>query len=253
MISIFKDHYRTGLFLALLFIIGIAVSLFEVWSLPSNLSIMAGYNAAFMPVYIALGLTFLVGFFTIYYSLQHRREIVVFRDKKLEQEMTDRENAASAQSTISMDSVKAKISEATNEKELLHGGLQAICKQLNAGQGAIYAALEENGQRKVELKSGYALNIGESTVISFEFGEGLIGQAAASGKTLYVDDIPEGYIKIISGLGSASPKFILIVPVKQLEKVIGVIEIASFTAVTTDQRKYVEEAAQLIGNGISTQ
>lgn len=53
-------------------------------------------------------------------------------------------------------------------------------------------------------------------------------QAAANGKTLYVDDIPEGYIYVISGLGSASPKYLLIVPFKKQEQVIGMLEIASF-------------------------
>jgi hypothetical protein len=253
MISIFKDHYKTGLLLATLFIIGIAVSLYEVYSLPASLSIMSGFNAAFTPVYIALAFTFLLGFFAIYYSLQHRREIIVFRDKKLEQEISNKETAAAAQSTISLEGVKTKINEGNNEKEILNAGLQVICRHLDAGQGAIYAAMESTGQRKVELRSGYALNVGETTVISFEFGEGLIGQAASSGKTLYIDDVPEGYIKIISGLGSASPTFILIVPVKYQEKVLGVIEIASFTAISNDQRKYVEEAAQLIGDKISTQ
>ena len=62
---------------------------------------------------------------------------------------------------------------------------------------------------------GYALSIGESTVIKYEIGEGLIGQSAASGNTLYVDDVPDGYIKIVSGLGSASPQHLLIVPVKK--------------------------------------
>jgi methyl-accepting chemotaxis protein len=125
-----------------------------------------------------------------------------------------------------------------------------VCKQLDAGQGAIYIVKEEDGKRKVELKNGYALTIGESTVISYEFGEGLIGQSASSGRTLYVDDVPQGYIKIISGLGSASPKFLLIVPIKK-ERVMGVIEIASFTNLTEDQRKFVEESAELIADKIS--
>jgi methyl-accepting chemotaxis protein len=49
----------------------------------------------------------------------------------------------------------------------------------------------------------------------------------------------------------ASPKYLLIVPVKQDEKVIGVMEIASFTPVTEDQRKFVEESAQIVAEKIS--
>ncbi len=79
----------------------------------------------------------------------------------------------------------------------------------------------------------------------------MIGQSAANGSTLYVDDVPEGYIKIVSGLGSASPKYLLIVPIGKDGQVFGVIEIASFTEITEDQRKFVEEAAQLIAEKIS--
>jgi hypothetical protein len=250
MISVFKDHYRVGQLLAVLFIIGVAISIYQIYSLPEGLSIMSGYRQAFLPVYIVLGFTFILGFFTIYYTLQHRREVIVFRDKKLEQDIIDRENAV--KNVISLDGVKESLN-ADDRKEVLRGALHAICKQLDAGQGAIYEAIDSNGVRKVELKSGYALNMGESTVVSYEFGEGLIGQAAANGKTLYIDDVPDGYIKIVSGLGSASPRFLLIVPLKTQEKTTGVIEIASFSAFTPDQRKFVEDAAQLIGNAISTQ
>jgi hypothetical protein len=250
MISVFKDHYRVGQLLAILFIIGVAISIYQIYSLPEGLSIMSGYRQAFLPVYMVLGFTFILGFFTIYYTLQHRREVIVFRDKKLEQDIIDREN--SVKNVISLDGVKESLN-ADDRKEILRGALHAICKQLDAGQGAIYEAIDSNGVRKVELKSGYALNMGESTIVSYEFGEGLIGQAAANGKTLYIDDVPEGYIKIVSGLGSASPRFLLIVPLKTQEKTTGVIEIASFSAFTPDQRKFVEDAAQLIGNTISTQ
>jgi GAF domain-containing protein len=45
----------------------------------------------------------------------------------------------------------------------------------------------------------------------------------------------------------------LIVPLKAQETTTGVIEIASFNAFTPDQRKFVEDAAQLIANAVSTQ
>lgn len=250
MISIFKDHYRVGQLLAILFIIGVAISIYQIYSLPEGLSIMSGYSQAFLPVYVVVGSTFIIGFFTIYYTLQHRREIIVFRDKALEQEIADRESAA-AKNIISLDGVKESL-KTKDKKDILRGALHAICKQLDAGQGAIYEAIESDGIRKVELKSGYALNMGESTVVTYEFGEGLIGQAASNGKTLYVDDVPEGYIKIVSGLGSASPRFLLIVPLKAHERTTGVIEVASFTAFSADQKKFVEDAAQLIADSIST-
>jgi putative methionine-R-sulfoxide reductase with GAF domain len=252
MISLFSDRYKISLMLAALFILGIGASLYFIYSLPHGLQLAAGYEPEFTKVYIILGSTFILGALTLLYALGYKKEIVVYRDRALEASIAQHEADQAGKTTISLESVITPLAQAHNEKDTLNLALHAICKQLEAGQGAIYRVTEEDGIRKVELKSAYALSIGESTTIKFEFGEGLIGQSAASGNTLYVDDVPEGYVKIVSGLGSASPKYLLIVPMKNQGQVLGIIELASFTKVNDDQRKFVEEAAQLIADKIST-
>jgi hypothetical protein len=252
MMELLRDRYKTGLLLATLFLIGILVSLYQIYRLPYNMMVADGYHPALSNVYIILGVTFLIGAFTIWSALHNKNEIIVFRDKQLDADKASRDSAASGtQSTISLDSVRESIATAKGAKDILQNGLHAVCSLLEAGQGASYLIEEKDGQRKVELKSGYALSLAENTVIAYGIGEGLIGQSAASGKTLYIDDVPTGYVKIVSGLGMASPKYLLIVPVKQSEKVIGVLEIASFSPVSEDQRKFVEESAQLVAAKIS--
>jgi transcriptional regulator with GAF, ATPase, and Fis domain len=251
MMEILRDRYKTGLIMATLFLIGILVSLYQIYRLPQNMMVADGYHPALSNVYVILGITFLIGAVTIWSALHNRNEIIVFRDKQAD-DKTNRDQATSGQqSTISLESVKESISATSNAKDVLQNGLQAVCKLLDAGQGAAYLFEEKDGKRRIELKSGYALSLSENTVIAYDLGEGLIGQAAASGKTLYIDDVPTGYVKIVSGLGMASPKYLLIVPVKVNEKVIGVIEIASFSPVSEDQRKFVEESAQLIAQKVS--
>jgi hypothetical protein len=251
MIELFKNQYKVGLMLAALFCLGIIASVYAVYSLPHNLMLAEGYEAVFVPVYTTLAITFFLGALTIWYALKYKNEVIVFKDRETKTNASDKDQTGGSQTTISLESVKDNLRQAKTEKEILQSGLQAICKQLDAGQGALYLTTDNAGKRVVELNSGYALSIGESTVISYEFGEGLVGQAAAGGRTLYVDDIPEGYIKIISGLGSASPQYLLIVPMKKNEQVTGVIEIASFTPIIEDQRKFVEESAQLITDRLS--
>jgi methyl-accepting chemotaxis protein len=252
MTGLFNDRYYLNLILAVLFTAGIGVSLYLIYSLPANLRLTDGYQSDFISIYSILILTFILGAVTLLSALRYKKEIIVMRDRIVDTASAEREAAEQAGKTsISLDTVKNNLSQASTEKEILQAGLQAVCKQLEAGQGAIYIVKEEDSKRKVELKNGYALTIGESTVISYEFGEGLIGQAAASARTLYVDDVPQGYVKIISGLGSASPKYLLIVPIKK-DRVLGIVEIASFTGLTEDQRKFVEESAELIADKIST-
>jgi len=252
MTGLFTDRYYLNLTLGALFLVGAGISLYFIYSLPDGLRLQDGYQPQFMGIYAVLGATFLVGAFALVRATRYRKEVIVFRDRTAEAaaaEAADAEN----KSAISLDGVRSSLSQARNAKDKIQAGLTAICKQLEAGQGAFYQSVEEDGKRKLVLKSGYALTIGESTVISYEFGEGLVGQAAAVGRTLYVDDVPDGYIKIISGLGSASPRYLLISPLKQNENVTGIVEIASFSPMTDSHRKFVDEAIQLLASTISTQ
>jgi transcriptional regulator with GAF, ATPase, and Fis domain len=251
MIQTFQDRYYVNLILTVLFILGIGASLYYVYSLPSELRLASGYQPQFLPVYLVTGVTFVVGLAALVWALRYKKEIIVFRDKIIDAAELKREEAEQAgRTTINLDNVKAALA-AADPKEATSTALQAICKQLDAGQGALYAAEEKNGKRLVELAAGYALNRGESAVIAFEYGEGLVGQVASTGQTLLIDDVPDDYITVISGLGSASPKYLLIAPVKNKERVVGVIEVASFTKTTEDQRKFVEESAQLISEKIN--
>lgn len=251
MTQTYQDRYYLNLILTVLFILGIGASLYYIYSLPMALRLSAGYQSQFLPVYLVTGSTFLLGVLALVWALRYKKEILVFRDKIIDKAELKREEAEQAgKTTINLDNVKAALG-ASSSKEAIAGAIQAICKQIDAGQGALYVATETDGKRLVELSGGYALNRGESTVIRFEYGEGLVGQVASNGQTLFIDEVPEGYITVISGLGSASPKYLLIVPVKEKEKLTGVIEIATFRRLTDDQRKFVEESAQLMSEKLT--
>jgi hypothetical protein len=250
MIRAFKDSYNLSLLIAVIFFASILASGYLLFMLPYKLMLANGYAHVFTQVYIAVAISFALGGVALYLALKSQREIVVYRERTSDAESVESESNGMEdqhKTTITLEGVKADLSSATTEKDILQNGLHAVCKQLEAGQGALYLIGDNNGKRKVELRQGYALSIGENANIAFDPGEGLVGQSALSGQTLYLDDVPEGYIKIISGLGSASPKYLLIVAVKQNEKILGVMEIASFAPLSEDQRKFAEEAAQLIG------
>jgi methyl-accepting chemotaxis protein len=252
MIDLFKDRYKLSLLMAFFFLIGIMTSLYQIYRLPHNLMLADGYHPAMLNIYVVPGITFLIGVFTIWTALNYKNEVIVYRDKQSQSDDASRDADEANRSVISLDSVTESLKNVRNEKDIIQSGLHAICKQLEAGQGAVYMLQEEDGKRKLELKSGYAFTVSESNIISYEVGEGLIGQAAAAGKTFYIDDVPQGYVKIISGLGSASPRYLLIVTLKNQDNVSGVMEIASFSPLSDHQRKFVEDAAQLIADKISS-
>lgn len=251
MIRTFKDSNKINLLLTVLFLVGILVSAYTLYRLPSNLLIPYGYESVFNTAYLVIGITFIIGVFGLTQAMRYKKELIVYRDRKNEMSQADQNASDSSKSTIGIESINAALRTAKGETEILQLGLQSICKQLEAGQGAAYQVQQENDTRFVELKTGYALSISESTTTRYTFGEGLIGQAAANGQLLYLDEVPEGYIKIISGLGSASPRFLLIAPVKHQDAILGVLEIASFSPFSADQRKFVEQAAQLMADKLS--
>jgi hypothetical protein len=253
MTEIFRDRHKVALMMATLFFLGVAASFYQIYSLPHNLMLTDASHPALFKVYLVLGLTFLIGGFTLWSALNYRKEVIVYRDKQMEQSENGNADQQGSVHTISLDSVKEHIQQATNDKEILQQGLNAICKQLDAGQGALYTVTNRDGAKKVELISGFALAVSESHIVSYDLGEGLIGQAAVSGKTVYLDDIPQGYIKIVSGLGSASPRFLLIVPIQKDNHVSGVIEIATFTTLDEHQRKFAEDAAKEIADKLNNQ
>lgn len=253
MIHLVKNSQRFSLLLAIIFFLAVLVSAYMLYSIPYDLLDNAGYGSVLTRTYLTIALTLALGAITIFYAITSKKELIVFKEKAETDEQNENGTSASGSAgNISLESVTTSLSNAgADQKDLLKDFLSAVCKTIEAGQGALYQVEESEGKRKVVLSSGYALNLGESALIEYEFGEGLIGQAAAGGRALYVDDIPEGYIKIISGLGSASPRYLYIVPIRNENEVKGIIEIASFNNFSDDEKKFVEAAADLLAKKLN--
>lgn len=230
------DPHRISLILAILFIIGLGATAFSLYSLDADGS---------GTVWLLLALSTLAGGYSLVMALRHRKEIVVYRDRSSLTGSSDAQGSTGTGEGVMDLSELQKVTK-SGSKDSAVNGLKVICKQLEAGQGAYYEVKEADDSRWIELTGGYALSIGENTTIKFDMGEGLIGQSAAEGKTLYIDEVPEGYMKIASGLGMASPRYLLIAPVKKDQKVVGVLEVSTFKALSETQRKFVEDAAQLM-------
>ena len=164
MISILKNTYKLSLTLATFFILGVAASLFTIYSLPESLRLSDGYQPEFLNVYVIIAITFLAGAFGLVLALRYKKEVLVFRDRTLEAAAAAKKQEADQnKTTISLQGVISSLEQANTKKEILSAGLNTICKQLEVGQGAVYVTSEKDGKRTVELQSGYALSIGEST------------------------------------------------------------------------------------------
>jgi hemerythrin-like metal-binding protein/PAS domain S-box-containing protein len=127
--------------------------------------------------------------------------------------------------------------------------IQNLVKYLNANQGGIFILNDSDPDNVyLELMSAYAFNREKFIEKHIKLGEGLVGGAAVEKYTIFMTELPEEYIEIQSGLGGATPKSLLIVPLKLEDTVLGVIEVASFN----DLKKYEIELVERIGESIAS-
>ncbi|MFM7486731.1 MAG: GAF domain-containing protein, partial [Cytophagales bacterium] len=83
-------------------------------------------------------------------------------------------------------------------------------------------------------------------------GNGMLGQAYFEGTTLVLKEIPAEYIQITSGLGQATPRFLVIVPFKNDEKVQALLEMASFRIFEEHEILFLEKAGEFVASAIYT-
>ena len=81
-------------------------------------------------------------------------------------------------------------------------------------------------------------------------GEGLLGQAAKDGQSLFLHDVPENYLDVGSALGRSKPRHLAIVPTKEDSRVNGVIELGFVHAIDGALTELFERVAEPLGTAV---
>lgn len=123
--------------------------------------------------------------------------------------------------------------------------LIAISKQLEILVGVVYQLNQE--EENFEAVATYAY-YSEKEPSKFKVGEGLLGQVVKDNKAMFLSEIPEGYIHIISGLGEEEPNYLAFIPISKAEKVVGIVEIASFKSFGKSFEQRINEISENFGN-----
>ncbi|MHC0428810.1 HAMP domain-containing protein [Streptomyces sp. O3] len=140
------------------------------------------------------------------------------------------------------------MSELTPVVSAQHG---AFFLAMPTDEGADVGADGDDEAYELRMLGSYGYSMG-SMPTSFKPGETLIGAAARERRTILVENAPSGYLKIASGLGEAPPAQVIVLPVLFEDKVLGVIELASFQPFTQIQRDFLSQIAEMIATSVNT-
>jgi methyl-accepting chemotaxis protein len=131
-----------------------------------------------------------------------------------------------------------------NVKKLAEEFIIGIIKYLGVNQGGIFLYEDQDTDRYLSLAASYAYERKKFLTKRVELGEGLIGQCFLEKETIYLTEVPEGYVHITSGLGLATPRSILITPMMTNDEIVGVVELASFEPFSQAQQTLVKRAVE---------
>jgi len=108
--------------------------------------------------------------------------------------------------------------------------------------------IKENNESSGILRfaCGYACNNEMVQDLKFKPGEGLPGQVFNDKELLNLKNFSEGYIKIKTALGEASPKSLILVPLISKGESIGVIELASFNDFSEEDEAFFLKVSEEI-------
>jgi len=136
--------------------------------------------------------------------------------------------------------------------ELAFSIMTNLVDYIGAIQGGLFVKNDDDTDNVFyELVGAVAYDRRKTIESKFKVGESLVGRCAYEKLTIYMEEVPDNYVYVTSGLGESNPRSILIVPAILNEEVYAVIELVSFSKLEPYQIEFVEKIGDSIASTIS--
>jgi signal transduction histidine kinase/CheY-like chemotaxis protein/HAMP domain-containing protein len=131
--------------------------------------------------------------------------------------------------------------------------MSELTPMVSAQHGAFFVTDTGDGdQPLLRMIASYGYTARKSVANCFGFGESLVGQAALEAESILVTEAPPDYVRISSGLGSAPPVNLIVLPVLFEDQVLGVIELGSFRPFSEVHQTFLDQVMETVGIVINT-
>ncbi len=124
---------------------------------------------------------------------------------------------------------------------------------MHASQGTVSLLNDNNEEDKfLELVATFAHEEGRNASSRTELTQGLTGACFSSGEVKYIDNLPADYSKLTSGLGEARMNYLVLVPLKLEEYIVGVVELCSFNPFEEHEIDFLRKMGEIVTASLYT-
>lgn len=251
------EKYRTGAILAWVMLITVLILLFTIfWNkLALNPAVNIGHSFYLLIIITGFLATAILAFFLLFANKvsihEETQKPGIEQDYQPEQEDTPESLTTSYE--VDIDLLAKKIIPKINPGETMgdYAGriLINLAKEFELTQGIFYNKNEKTGAFEALSTYAYA---SFNTPAPFFPGEGLNGQAAKDKKILCINNLPDNYINVVSGLGKGKACHLIVIPLLHNMEPVGIIELTSFRPFDDGFIRTMENIAELISNVLFT-
>ncbi|TPM05506.1 response regulator [Mesorhizobium sp. B2-3-11] len=130
--------------------------------------------------------------------------------------------------------------------------MSELAPLVNAQYGVFYVTNRDQEESYLELAASYGAESKAAIKHRLDLREGLVGQSAADKRAIMLDNVPPDFLRVTSGLGSASPANIIILPALFEDEVKAVIELASFSEFRDTHQSFLNQLMESVGIVLNT-